>query len=117
LMRVAMLAPIILLASILVRRLATIERPIERPPLLPGFVIAFIALMALNSFGAVPLLVTKLATDIAGWALLTAIAAVGLKTSLKEVIKVGTPAIALLVVETLFLACIVVAGLFWLKVS
>ena len=72
--------------------------------------------MALNSLGVLPLFVTQLATEIASWALLTAIAAVGLKTSLKEVIKVGIPAIALLVIETLFLAGLVVAALFWLQV-
>jgi len=43
--------------------------------------------------------------------LLTAIAAVGLKTSIKEVLKVGAPAIALLVVETLFLAGVIVFGM------
>ena len=116
LMRVAMLAPVILVASILVRRLATVSHSLERPPLLPGFVIAFLALMSLNSLGVIPAIVTQFATEIAGWALLTAIAAVGLKTSLREVIKVGVPAIALLVLETVFLACIIIAGLLWLNV-
>ncbi|MEM6385378.1 MAG: putative sulfate exporter family transporter [Pseudomonadota bacterium] len=116
LMRVAMLAPVILVASILVRRLAAVEHPLERPPLLPGFVIAFVVLMALNSFALIPAPLTQIATDVAGWALLTAIAAVGLKTSLGEVIKVGGPAIALLVTETVFLALLITAGLLWLQI-
>lgn len=115
LMRVAMLAPVILVAALVVRRLADVEHAAERPPLLPGFVIAFVALIFLNSTGVLPVFITELATDLAGWALLTAIAAVGLKTSLKETIKVGLPAIALLVVETLFLAGLIICALLWVQ--
>ena len=43
-----------------------------------------------------------------------AIAAVGLKTSLKDVIDVGPAAIALLVVETAFIGGFTVAGLYWI---
>ncbi|MCV6592053.1 MAG: putative sulfate exporter family transporter [Silicimonas sp.] len=114
LIRVAMLAPVILVASLIIRAYVKSHAPTERPPILPGFVLAFIALVALNSFGLFPAALTRLAADVAGWALLTAIAAVGLKTSLGEVIKVGAPAIALLVVETLFLAGFIVAGLSWI---
>jgi uncharacterized membrane protein YadS len=43
--------------------------------------------------------------------LLTAIAAVGLKTRPAEILKVGKPAAALLVAETLFLAAMVALAL------
>jgi uncharacterized membrane protein YadS len=46
---------------------------------------------------------------------LTAIAGVGLKTSLGETAKVGLPAIALLVVETAFLAGFILLGLYLIE--
>lgn len=114
LIRVAMLAPVILIASIIVRRYANFEGPMQRPPILPGFVVGFLFLVCVNSFGLLPELVVSIAAELAGWALLIAIAAVGLKTSLGEVIKVGGPAITLLVIETVFIACFITAGLVWL---
>ena len=55
-----------------------------------------------------------LSTELSRWALLTAIAAVGLKTSLKDVIDVGPAAIALLVIETAFIGGFTIAGLYWI---
>jgi uncharacterized integral membrane protein (TIGR00698 family) len=112
LIRVAMLAPVILVATIIIRRVSTIDQDnTKRPPLVPVFVAAFAVLVALNSFGAFPPFLTTLAAEVSRWALLTAIAAVGMKTALKEVINVGLPAISLLVVETVFIGCLTVAAL------
>lgn len=117
LIRVAMLAPVILVASLLIRSYSKVETPTERPPLVPFFVGAFAVLMALNSFNLIPEAVQKLSVSLSSWALLTAIAAVGLKTSLQEVIKVGPAAIALLVIETAFIALVVLGGLFVLSMT
>ncbi|MEH6522419.1 YeiH family protein [Sulfitobacter sp.] len=115
LIRVAMLAPVILVASIIIRRVSmTDQDSAKRPPLIPAFVAAFAILVALNSFGFFPSSLTTLAAEISRWALLTAIAAVGMKTALKEVINVGLPAISLLVVETTFIGCLTVAALYWM---
>ena len=116
LIRVAMLAPVILCAAIVIRRLgAKSADQTARPPIVPGFVAAFVVLVALNSFGLFPAAVVQVATEVSRWALLCAIAAVGLKTSLKEVLDVGGAAIALLVTETAFIALLVIGGL-WLLV-
>lgn len=114
LIRVAMLAPIILVASIVIRRYVNIGQADERPAIVPGFVVAFVALVALNSFELIPANIIAIAVELSRWALLTAIAAVGLKTSLKDVIDVGGAAIALLVVETMFIGVLTVGGLYWL---
>ncbi|MEJ6394365.1 putative sulfate exporter family transporter [Gymnodinialimonas sp. 2305UL16-5] len=114
LIRVAMLAPVILVAILIIRRIGADNGDGPRPAILPGFVISFVILVALNSFGVFPAAVTAIATEASRWALLTAIAAVGLKTSLKEVVDVGLPAIALLVVETAFIALLTIGALFWL---
>lgn len=113
LIRVSLLAPVIFCAVLVIRRLhAGGEEGAERPPLVPGFILAFMALVALNSFGVLPEPVIATATEVSRWALLSAIAAVGVKTSLEEVIDVGGPAIALLVAETLFIAGLTITILF-----
>ncbi len=107
LLRVAMLAPVVVLASLVLRSVSSVETSGPRPPLIPGFVLAFIVLATLNSLTTLPAPVLALAIDGSGWLLLTAIAAVGLKTRPAEILKVGRPAAALLVAETLFLAVVV----------
>jgi uncharacterized integral membrane protein (TIGR00698 family) len=116
LIRVAMLAPIILVASLVIRRYVMDDSSAERPAIVPGFVVAFVVLVALNSFGVFPASLIAIAVELSRWALLTAIAAVGLKTSLRDVIDVGGAAIALLVVETAFIGMLTVLILFWLEV-
>jgi uncharacterized membrane protein YadS len=73
------------------RRVAAADASGERPPLIPGFVVAFIALATLNSTVSLPAPLLGLAADASGWLLLTAIAAVGLKTRPAEIVKVGRP--------------------------
>ncbi len=116
LLRVAMLAPVVIFASILIRRAALSGGTGgERPALLPFFVLAFIALAVLNSVAALPPVVTETAGTLSRWLLLIAIAAVGLKTTPKDVLKVGRAAAALLVAETLFLAGFIALGLWILR--
>ncbi|MEL6747268.1 MAG: putative sulfate exporter family transporter [Pseudomonadota bacterium] len=114
LIRVALLAPVILVAALVIRQIVKSETSEERPPIVPFFVVAFAVLVAINSYGLIPAAVAAFSAELSGWALLTAIAAVGMKTSLRDVADVGLPAIALLVVETLFIGGLTIAGLFWL---
>ncbi|OUS36253.1 hypothetical protein A9Q94_09755 [Rhodobacterales bacterium 56_14_T64] len=111
LMRVAMLAPIVLVASLMIRSFATLPKDGKRPPLLPGFVLAFLVLAGLNSFGVIPAVIADFLSQTSRWLLLTAIAAVGMKTNLKQVLAVGGAAIALIIVETLFIAGLILAGI------
>ncbi|QYK40640.1 MAG: putative sulfate exporter family transporter [Paracoccaceae bacterium] len=109
LIRVTALAPVVILAAVILRARGTGAG--TRPPLVPGFVLAFLALAALNSTGVVPASASDLAGALSRWALLTAIAAVGMKIALPRLMQVGRPAIALILGETLFLAAIVFVGL------
>lgn len=112
LIRVSMLAPVVLCFSLSIRRMQpALSREGKRPPLLPGFVVAFLILAALNSVGAIPGWAGALAGELSRWALLVAIAAVGIKTSLRRMMDVGRGGIALLLVETLFLAAFIVIGM------
>jgi len=85
-----------------------------RPPLLPGFAVAFALLVAINSTGLVPATVQALGSDVSRWLLVAAIAGIGMKTQLKDVADVGLKPIVLMVGETLFLAALVLASQHWM---
>ncbi|MFC3571627.1 putative sulfate exporter family transporter [Paracoccus sp. TOH] len=115
LIRVSMLAPVVLCFSLVIRARGLSDTDGGKaPPLLPGFVIGFLVLAALNSLGLIPQAVSDFAGQLSRWALLIAIAAVGIKTSLGKMLEVGGGAIALIVAETVFLGVFVVAGLHFL---
>jgi uncharacterized integral membrane protein (TIGR00698 family) len=112
LIRVALLAPVVLGYSLALRGMVSGEGgAAKRPPLVPGFVLGFIALAALNSLAILPAAISLLLGDLSRWALLFGIAAVGMKTSLKSLGEVGHTAIILIVAETLFIAVFVLTGL------
>jgi uncharacterized membrane protein YadS len=79
-----------------------------RATILPGFVIAFIGLAIANSFRVIPLSVVDTIKPLTSAALLMAIAAVGIKTSIPAVMEVGATAIMTVLIETLFLLGLVV---------
>lgn len=112
LIRVTMLAPVVLLISLSIRMLATAgEAEGNKAPLIPLFVIMFLILAGINSTGFIPTEVSGAIADLSRWALLISIAAVGMKTSLKTIFKVGGQAIVLIVAETIFIAGFILVGL------
>ena len=80
---------------------------------LPGFLVVFAVLVVVNSIGVIPAPVLAALKDISRWCLVTAIAALGMKTSLKAMAEVGGRAIALIVAETVFLAVLVLVIVLW----
>jgi uncharacterized integral membrane protein (TIGR00698 family) len=111
LIRVSMLAPVVLIISLVVRRYAAAgETGDERPPILPLFVVSFLIFATLNSLGLIPQTVIAAMSGLSRWALLVSIAAVGMKTSLKRILEVGGQAIVLIVAETVFIAVLVLVG-------
>ncbi len=111
LIRVAMLAPIVLIAALVIRKGQAPVGDGAKPPILPGFVIGFLVLAGLSSVGVIPAWLTEFLSQASRWLLLTAIAAVGMKTNLKQVLSIGGSAIALIVAETLFIACLILTGI------
>ncbi|SHJ11555.1 conserved hypothetical integral membrane protein [Shimia gijangensis] len=111
LIRVAMLAPVVLVISIMVRsHMSDEDKGAKRPPILPTFVIGFLIFATLNSMGLIPAVVVDAMSSLSRWALLVSIAAVGMKTSLKRILDVGGQAILLIVFETIFIAVFVLIG-------
>jgi uncharacterized integral membrane protein (TIGR00698 family) len=96
LIRVAPLMPVLLCMALL---------------LLPWFAVVFALLMLLNSTGLVAVAVQQAASQASQVCLAVAIAAVGLKTSLREVASLGWRPVLLLVLLTLLLAVLSAAYL------
>ena len=115
LMRVALLMPVLIVISMLVRaRMARNSLELastSKTPLLPWFCVAFVILMLVNSTGWVPKMVQTGASDLSQAFLVLAIAGVGLKTSLKDVTELGWRPVILIVSVTVGLALMAAAYL------
>jgi uncharacterized integral membrane protein (TIGR00698 family) len=108
LMRVAMLLPVVLIITLVAARGAATHDPADkRVALLPGFLIGFVVLAALNGFALVAKPIAAVLTEASKWLLVISVAALGMKTSLREMMAVGTTAIALIAAETIFLGLLV----------
>jgi uncharacterized membrane protein YadS len=59
--------------------------------------------------------VSSLLSDLSRWALLVAIAAVGMKASLRRIMDVGGPAVVLIVAQTVFIAGFILCGILLLR--
>lgn len=106
LLRVAMLLPVV---SLIAWRAAksTVGKGGRKAPLVPRFLIGFALLVAINSAVTLPKIAIDLVTQLSSWCLVTAIAALGMKTSFKSLMVVGWKPIALMVIETLWIAALV----------
>ncbi|MEM6495349.1 MAG: putative sulfate exporter family transporter [Pseudomonadota bacterium] len=115
LIRVTFLAPFILILVLTLRHRGLLDaEPTERPPLLPAFIIAFLLLASVNSVGAIPQWLQVQLWSVSKWSLLTAIAAVGIKTELRRILQMPSQAITLILAETAFIAALVVFAIVWI---
>lgn len=115
LIRVSMLAPVVLIASLLIRTKNKTEKTDRKTPLLPPFVVGFLILATINSFGWIPEQVSPFINSCSRWALLVSISAVGMRTSIKQMLSVGSGAISLIIAETIFLAAFILLGMGYLN--
>jgi len=102
--RVVMLLPVILSVGLLTRSSAT--QGAKRPPLLPWFAALFAALVVVNSMVAVPELIRAGGSEASRFCLVAAIAALGVKTRLRDIAAVGWRPAILMIFETIFVAAI-----------
>jgi uncharacterized integral membrane protein (TIGR00698 family) len=117
--RVALLAPALVIASsILQMRNAKdqADNPSERPPVLPPFLLGFLAVGLINSLGWLPKEVSSIAQTLSIAFTAMAMAGIGLGVDLKAVRRVGVKAlgvgaIGFLVLVVVSSAVIVVAGI------
>ena len=86
--RVALLAPVVLLLSLRSQRSRPVT-PGSRPALLPTFVIAFLALAALRSIGALPPAMVDATGLVAKFAMAMGLAALGLQVRIADLRRLG----------------------------
>ena len=119
LFRVAMLALVVMAASLAFRRAreqaaAAAAAPAavaERQSFVPWFLWLFIALVALNSAGALAAPLQQGMGWVSRACLVVAIAALGMKTSFKSLAQAGWRPILLILVETLWMAALVLGAI------
>ena len=117
LLRVAMLAPVVVIAGFIIRfkiggRKIDNRGERESPPILPVFVLGFIVILLANSFGILPQIIKDGFQITSRWFLVMAIAAVGMKIDLSELRHIGKSAFFLIIAETIFVAVFVTSILF-----
>jgi uncharacterized integral membrane protein (TIGR00698 family) len=113
LFRVALLVPVVVLCALVFRVRGA--QSATRPPLVPGFLVGFVVLVGLNSAGLVPTVLSAWLADLSRWLLVIAIAAVGVRTSPRQIAGLGWTPVLMLVAETLFIATVVLAGVALLR--
>lgn len=115
LFRVAML-PVVLIAIVLVLRVAGPGAGPGKIPLLPWFMVLFLALVALGSLVDLPGALVAQVDTVSRACLITAIAALGVKTSLRALTAVGGGHLAIVVIETLALLALASAALYFFAI-
>ncbi|MGL4541752.1 MAG: YeiH family protein [Polymorphobacter sp.] len=112
LLRVAMLVPVVFAIALMVRRGTPAAG--GSAPRLPTFLIGFVVLVIVNSLGLLPGPVVTAAGELSRWCLVTAIAALGMKTSFKALAAVGWKPVGLMVAETLWIGALVLLAVYYL---
>jgi uncharacterized integral membrane protein (TIGR00698 family) len=113
--RVAMLMPVVVVFAMLFRHSRAAASPgtsVKLSQVTPVFLLVFIGLAVLNNTVSLPKEAVSTLTDLSGWCLVVSIAALGVKTSLDKLSKLGWRPIALFVFEALFILGWMVVALF-----
>jgi uncharacterized integral membrane protein (TIGR00698 family) len=110
LLRVACLLPAVTAIAWWVARGG--ERAGDARPAPPVFLFGFLLLALVNSVGLVPPEVRMALAQVSSFLIITAIAALGIKTSLLALVRIGMGPVMLLIVETIFIG-LLVAGLIY----
>ncbi|HEY8617954.1 YeiH family protein [Phenylobacterium sp.] len=108
LLRVALLLPAVFAIALVIARKG--EGPAQLAAPLPLFLLAFAALVLVNSLGFVPAAAAAAAGEASRWCLVVAISALGMKTSFRALAQAGWRPVAVIVLETLWIAGLVLAG-------
>jgi uncharacterized integral membrane protein (TIGR00698 family) len=116
LLRVSLLALVVMGVALAFRQPGSTALPVaRRPPLIPGFVLLFLAMAVWHSLGWLP---SQLQTGLgqASQACLTVgVAALGMKTSFRELTRSGRRTAVLMVFTTSWIGLLMLAGALWLQ--
>tara|TARA_R110000737_G_scaffold49733_5_gene70644 strand:+ start:6730 stop:7716 length:987 start_codon:yes stop_codon:yes gene_type:complete len=110
LLRVALLMPIVMMVFFTFKEKGS-KMSGGVSAFIPGFLIMFFVLAFLKNIGVLPIWLVDVLRSLSSNLLVVAIAAIGVKTSLKQVFSVGWRPVLLMGSETLFLACLIISGI------
>lgn len=110
--RVAMLVPVVILLGSMFK--AGGKSVAGGAPAVPLFLVGFVVLVLANSVGILPAKGAEWLGDASQACLVVAIAALGIKTSLKSLAELGWQPMFMLVAETVWVAVFVLAALFFI---
>lgn len=115
LVRVAYLMPVVLCILLVIKlNIKNLNGPDvihAKSPDVPGFLIGFVLLMTLNSLVDLPALIIDSANELSRFALVISITAIGMKSNLRRLLTVGIKPILLLIIETLWIAGLILLSL------
>jgi uncharacterized integral membrane protein (TIGR00698 family) len=117
LFRVMLLMPVVMIVSFMYRHQQAPDKHDKPMPLVPGFLLAFVVMMLMSSSGFIPDSMVLVASDLSRVCLVLAIAAVGIKTSIEDLLKLGWKPLVLFVGETIFIACFVLFAVLMILVK
>jgi len=112
LLRVSCLLPAVVMIGFATRHSKDVHT--KNVPLLPMFLVAFMVLVAINSFGWIGEDMVATLSTISRWCLLCAVSALGIRTSIGSLAVVGPHPLIAMVLQTVLLAAFVIAGLLML---
>lgn len=122
LVRVLTLGPVCLVLGLIAPRLdsadglsVTSARRPRLSQLVPWFIIGFIAMVALRSFGAIPAAWLPIITQLATWLTVVAMAALGLGVDVRTVARAGGPVVATVIVSLIVITALSLAFIFVLR--
>lgn len=104
LVRVSMLMPVVMVMLFFIQRANQSSAVDAKAGKIPLFLIIFVLLMLVNSYIDIPVIITQISTDFSRFALVTAIAAIGMKSNLAKLMSVGIKPIILMLMETVWIA-------------
>ncbi|AWB58511.1 putative sulfate exporter family transporter [Colwellia sp. Arc7-D] len=110
LLRVALLMPIVMMVFFVFKEKNS-KMSGGVSAFIPGFLIMFFVLAFLKNVDVLPPWLIDIIRSLSSYLLVIAIAAIGVKTSLKQVLSVGWRPVALMASETLFLAGLIIMGI------
>jgi uncharacterized integral membrane protein (TIGR00698 family) len=113
LLRVACLLPAVTIIAWWVARGG--ERAGDARPAPPVFLFGFLILAGINSLGVIPHSAQNFLSQVSSFLIIAAIAALGIKTSLLALVRIGLRPVMLLVVETLFIGTMVACLIYGLR--
>ncbi|NQZ90270.1 MAG: putative sulfate exporter family transporter [Colwellia sp.] len=112
LVRVSMLMPVVLIMLIIIKRFNDADSSSAKAASVPTFLIAFVVLMIINSSFDIPQSITDPVISFSRFALITSIAAIGMKSNFAKLSCVGFKPIILMLVETIWIASFMLIAIY-----